>query len=427
MKRRGEEIKQLQRTLRDLVALSTIPVTWINHDPRHLAEGAVDLLMSVLRPSLAYVHLQTAGTDSALEAWRGVHAPEFLQPLQGCQPASDSLNITDSVTNTSLHVVVFPLGLEAACGKLAVGSSCVDFPTQLESLLLSVVANQVFVIFQLLDAKTSLANAHTELRISQEKELKAAAHIQQGLMAGAAPQLPFASVKARNLPCKEIGGDFFITAATEGTLIVAIADISGKGASAAVMASLLQGIIQADLYAGLALTEIARGANSFLCSRHLEEMYATMVIACISPNGNMEYVNCGHVPPMISDFAGGIVRLTDHNVPVGLLPDAEFTDAGFCLKPGDRLILVTDGVTEAESPAGELFGDQRLVESSKGKWPLEDILTSIQSFCAGRPTSDDCTIVEVTYTGGNDFMPPLSPTGHSISITDDNSGSLQSH
>jgi hypothetical protein len=427
MKRREEEIKQLQRTLRDLVALSTIPVTWINHDPRHLAEDAVDLLMSVLRPSLAYVHLQTASTNSALEAWRGVHAPKFLQSLQGSQPTRDSLNITDSVTNTSLHVVVFPLGLEAACGKLAVGSSRVDFPTQLESLLLSVVANQVFVIFQLLDAKTSLANAYTELRISQDKELKAAAHIQQGLMAGADPQLSFASVKARNLPCKEIGGDFFITAAMRGTLIVAIADISGKGASAAVMASVLQGLVQADLYAGLALTEIARGANSFLCSHHLEEMYATMVIACISPNGNMEYVNCGHVPPMISDFVGGIVKLTDHNVPVGLLPDAEFTDAGFCLKPGDRLILVTDGVTEAESPAGEFFGDQRLVESSKGKWPLENILTSIQSFCACRPASDDCTIVEVTYTGGHDFMPPLSPTGHSISITDDNSESSQSH
>ena len=417
MKRQEEEIKQLQRALRYLVALSTVPATWINHDPRHLADGTVDLLMSVLRPNLAYVHLQTTRPDSAVEAWRGVDAPEFLH---GCQPAPDSLDITDSVNNTSLHVVVFPLGLEAACGKLAVGSSRIDFPTQLESLLLSVVANQVFVIFQLLDAKTSLANAYTELRISQEKELKAAAHIQQGLMAGAAPQLPFASVKARNLPCKEIGGDFFITAAMGKTLIVAIADISGKGASAAVMASLLQGMIQADLQAGMALTEIARGANNFLCSRKLEEMYATMVIACISPSGNMEFINCGHLPPIISDCAGGIVRLTDHNVPVGLLPDAAFNDAGFCLKPGDRLVLVTDGVTEAEGPAGELFGDQRLLESSKGRWPLEDILTSIHSFCAGRPISDDCTIVELTYTGGEDFMPPLSPT-------ELNPGSLQRH
>jgi hypothetical protein len=166
MKRQEEEIKQLQRALRDLVALSTVPATWINHDPRHLADGTVDLLMSVLRPNLAYVHLQTTRTDSAVEAWRGVHAPEFLH---GCQPAPDSLDITDSVNNTSLHVVVFPLGLEAACGKLAVGSSRIDFPTQLESLLLSVVANQVFVMFQLLDAKASLANAYTELNQSGER------------------------------------------------------------------------------------------------------------------------------------------------------------------------------------------------------------------------------------------------------------------
>jgi len=180
-------------------------------------------------------------------------------------------------------------------------------------------------------------------------------------------------------------------------LAVVIADVSGKGTSAAIMASLLQGMIQADLQARLPLREIAYSANKFLCTRELDLKYATLVIACVQPDGELEYINCGHIPPLVTNEGGSLVRLCEHNVPVGLLSNAEFASAGFRLSPGDRLILVTDGITEAENADGDFYGNERLEESAQGERPLEEILASVHFFCAGRPLQDDCTILELAY------------------------------
>src|SRR3981081_16072 len=163
------------------------------------------------------------------------------------------------------------------------------------------------------------------------------------------PQSAFATVAGRNLPCKEIGGDFFTVTPVDEGLAVVIADVSGKGTSAAIMASLLQRVIQADLQTRLPLREIAYSANKFLCTRELDLKYATLVIACVQPDGELEYINCGHIPPLVTNEGGSLVRLCEHNVPVGLLSNAEFASAGFRLSPGDRLIMVTDGITEAEN------------------------------------------------------------------------------
>ena len=85
------------------------------------------------------------------------------------------------------------------------------------------------------------------------------------------------------------------------------------------------------------------------------------------------------------------------NVPVGLLPDATFESARCQLNSGDRFILVTDGVTEAENAMGEFFEDSRL-EATAAKTPtLEGIFTAVSEFCAGNPLSDDCTVVELVY------------------------------
>jgi serine phosphatase RsbU (regulator of sigma subunit) len=141
-------------------------------------------------------------------------------------------------------------------------------------------------------------------RKDQESELEAAARIQQGLMAVTTPQPSFAVVSGRNQPCAAIGGDFFSVVAIEDGLVVAIADVSGKGIAAAVMASLLQGMIHQGVLSGVPLPEIARSANEFFCVRDLSAKYATFVIACVRSTGGLEYVNCGHVPPLIASAVG---------------------------------------------------------------------------------------------------------------------------
>jgi FixJ family two-component response regulator len=236
-------------------------------------------------------------------------------------------------------------------------------------------------------------------RKDQESELEAAARIQQGLMAVTTPQPSFAMVSGKNQPCAAIGGDFFSVVAPEDGLVVAIADVSGKGIAAAVMASLLQGMIHEGVLSRVPLPQIARSANEFFCVRDLGAKYATFVIACVRPNGELEYVNCGHVPPLIASAVGAVTRLRESNVPVGLLPAIEYKSATSQLTPGDRIICVTDGVTEAEGPAGDFFGDERLEAFAALGMSPDQIFDSVRVFCADRPFNDDCTVVGLHYTG----------------------------
>ncbi|HXM63640.1 MAG TPA: SpoIIE family protein phosphatase [Terriglobales bacterium] len=230
-----------------------------------------------------------------------------------------------------------------------------------------------------------------------QQELSIAASIQQRLMAVTIPEVPFAKLTGRNLSCKEIGGDFFDAVNTDQGLTIVLADVSGKGVSAALLASTLQGMIYSQLTAGMPLTEIVTAVNRFFTDKNIGEKYATVIIARVRDDGDLEYVNCGHVQPLVvSD--GAVQRPAHGNLPVGLLPDAKYESAHCQLKPGDRLVLVTDGVTEAENARGDFFEDSRLELAAKSG-TLEQIFTAISSFCGGTPLNDDCTVVELVYTG----------------------------
>jgi serine phosphatase RsbU (regulator of sigma subunit) len=233
-----------------------------------------------------------------------------------------------------------------------------------------------------------------------QQELSIAASIQQRLMAVTIPDVPFAKMRGRNLSCKEIGGDFFDVVPTEDGLAVILADVAGKGVSAALLASTLQGMVYSHLSARMPLTDIMAAVNRFFTQKHIGERYATVVIVSISRSGELEYCNCGHVPPLL--VSGGTVTRPEHgNLPVGLLAEATYESVRLQMKAGDRFILVTDGVTEAENAAGEFFDNERL-ELVASKTPtLEDIFDAVSAFCAGTPLGDDCTVVELEYTGAN--------------------------
>jgi sigma-B regulation protein RsbU (phosphoserine phosphatase) len=231
-----------------------------------------------------------------------------------------------------------------------------------------------------------------------QQELAIAASIQQRLMAVTIPEVPYAKMRGRNLSCKEIGGDFFDVVNTEDGLAVVLADVSGKGVSAAVLASTLQGMVYAHLHAGMPLTDIMTSVNRFFTQKHLGEKYATVIITKIHKDGELEYVNCGHVPPLL--VSGSQVTRPQHgNLPVGLLADAQYESDHVHLKPGDRFILVTDGVTEAENALGEFYDNERLEAVAAQSPTLEGIFASVSTFCAGNPLGDDCTVVELLYTG----------------------------
>jgi phosphoserine phosphatase RsbU/P len=231
-----------------------------------------------------------------------------------------------------------------------------------------------------------------------QQELSIAASIQQGLMAVTIPEVPFATLRGRNLSCKEIGGDFFDAVNTDEGLAVVLADVSGKGVSAALLASTLQGMIFSQLTAGMPLIDIVVAANRFFTHKHIGEKYATLIIARIRRDGELEYVNCGHVPPLLV-CNKEVIRPPHGNLPVGLLVDATYESDHVSLHAGDRLILVTDGVTEAENARGDFFEDSRLEAVAAKSATLEDIFTAVANFCGGNPLNDDCTVVELVYSG----------------------------
>ena len=231
-----------------------------------------------------------------------------------------------------------------------------------------------------------------------QQELAIAASIQQRLMAVTIPEVPFARLSGRNLSCKEIGGDFFDAVNTEDGLTVVLADVSGKGVSAALLASTLQGMIYSQLTARMPLPEIVAAVNRFFTHKHIGEKYATVIIARIRRDGELEYVNCGHVPPLLV-CNREVIRPSHGNLPVGLLADATYESDRYNMHPGDRLVLVTDGVTEAENARGDFFDNERLEAVAAKSGTLDDIFSAVANFCSGTPLNDDCTVVELLYTG----------------------------
>jgi sigma-B regulation protein RsbU (phosphoserine phosphatase) len=228
------------------------------------------------------------------------------------------------------------------------------------------------------------------------QELAIAAEIQQRLMKVTVPDVPFAKVNAVSYACKDIGGDFFDLVYTERGLSLIVADVSGKGVSAAVVASILQGMLYSQLARDSPLPEMIAAVNRFLCEKVGGQKYATLVVARLSNNGELELINCGHVPPLlVSD--GKVVKLEEGNLPVGLVPMVEFGATKRQLNPGERLLLVTDGVTEAEDANGEFFGNERLESCcAKGLVAIEQEVTNFRGDTA---LTDDFTITELIYRG----------------------------
>ena len=245
-----------------------------------------------------------------------------------------------------------------------------------------------------------LVQAEEEARRYQQ-ELSIAASIQQRLMQVKIPEVPFARLRGRNLSCKEIGGDFFDAVNTKEGLAVVLADVSGKGVSAALLASTLQGMIYSHLSAGMPLLGVVSAVNRFFTDKLVGEKYATVLLVRLRRDGELEYVNCGHVPPLLV-CAGEVIRPTHGNVPVGLLADATFESSTCQMKSGDRFILVTDGVTEAENAMGDFFEDFRLEAAACKSPTLEGIFAAVTEFCAGNPLSDDCTVVELCYSSAEE-------------------------
>lgn len=233
------------------------------------------------------------------------------------------------------------------------------------------------------------------------EELALAALIHSDLMSIRLPNVSYACLKGKTLPCRAIGGDFFDAIALTDALCAVVADVSGKGAPAAIVAAMLQGIVHAQMLADQPLTAIAGMVNEFLCSRATGK-FATMVLLKLRENGTAEYVNCGHVSPILVNSTS-VRRLEGSNVVVGLIAASQYRSEACELMPEDRILIFTDGITEAENSQGEQFGDSAL-ECRTQLHSVESVFEHPSKFQGGLERSDDWTLLELLYRGGNALM-----------------------
>jgi serine phosphatase RsbU (regulator of sigma subunit) len=265
--------------------------------------------------------------------------------------------------------------------------------SEIDHQLLDTIATEAAALLH----NALLAEEEAKSRRARE-ELAVAAVIHGGLMSISLPVIPYAVIQAKSVPCLEIGGDFYDAVVLDDCdcVCVSIADVSGKGVPAAIVAATLQGIIHAQLLSRQGLAKIAALVNQFLCNRNVGK-YATMVLLKLFRDGTVEFVNCGHIPPVLVDGAHSR-QIDEGNMVVGLFPSATYTAMRVQLQPGQRILLATDGLIEAENSAGESFGEDGLRRIAHEQ-DLGSILNHVARFQAPNQAEDDCTLVDIRYTG----------------------------
>jgi len=235
-----------------------------------------------------------------------------------------------------------------------------------------------------------------------ENEMEVAREIQQSLLPHEFPELEWASIYGYNQPARQVGGDYYdVALRDDGALDFAVGDVSGKGVPASLVMSTLQSSFLAESSAQEDLSKVCERVNEFLVQRTTPERYATFFAARLQTDGTLMYVNAGHNPPLLLR-GSEIRRLTGGGLPLGLFKGRSYELQRDKLEPGDLLLVYTDGVTEANDPDENEFGEERLLEVVRANADAnvrdltEKVFAAIAEFSLGlHNPHDDITLVSV--------------------------------
>jgi len=239
-------------------------------------------------------------------------------------------------------------------------------------------------------------------RKALEREMTIARQIQLALLPDELPNVPGYSLFANNDASRAVSGDFYEVQMSEenGHAVIVIADVSGKGMSASLVAASLDALLMGPIEVGHPPDAICARVGRRLNARTPPERYATAIIASLDPKtGVLSYTNAGHNAALLVRADGDTERLEGNGLPLGLFPVAEYECAEVTLGPGDLVVLYTDGITEAANETGEEFGIERLEKVVKmcSREPLVALAvavdTAVEVFAEDRRFADDRTLV----------------------------------
>lgn len=260
-----------------------------------------------------------------------------------------------------------------------------------------------------LQAAVALENARNHERNLQwarvQQDLDAARNIQRSLLPQQLPEIPGYSLAYKSVTCYEVGGDYLdIVEQPDGSLLMAVADVAGKGLASALMSTTFRSAFRAVALSGQPLDELATRMNQHHWAEGEEarRRYVTAIFLRLDPRtGDLEVVNAGHNPGFLVLPDGKSIEFESTGTPLGLLPGMRYSSQKSGFPPGARLLFYTDGLTEVFR-GDEEFGPERLLNvfstcpSSKADDILGALWTAIGDFSQGGPQGDDMTALALS-------------------------------
>jgi hypothetical protein len=220
-------------------------------------------------------------------------------------------------------------------------------------------------------------------------EFAAARELQQNLVPAALPHIDRFRLAAAYLPAAEVGGDFYqVIPQPGGSALLVIGDVSGKGLRAAMTGTLVLGALRSLAQESSSPSQMLHRLNQQLTASS-NGGFVTCLILAITPGGAITLANAGHIPP----YCNGEELKIDSCLPLGVAAEAEYTETAFALQPGQTLTLISDGIVEAQSPTGELYGFDRTAAISTRT--AEEIAHAASTF----GQQDDITVLTLAFAG----------------------------
>jgi len=243
--------------------------------------------------------------------------------------------------------------------------------------------------------------------LTPDQELRNAALIQHQLLPPSLYIGRYVDLAAKASPCRIIGGDFFDYQDTGGHFRLALGDVCGKGAPAALQAALVQGVLAIEAYGHDGASSAMTQLNRALCRREIPGRFVTLFIGIVTPEGRLSYCNAGQCCPMLVNHHS-VRNLTVGGLPLGLFADATYEEESLEMALGDTLVVCSDGVTETRSRAGnpnDEFGNMRVLEAVR-EHPeqtapalLDHLLAKLRGFACQGQQRDDVTALVMRYLG----------------------------
>ncbi|MGD9146546.1 MAG: SpoIIE family protein phosphatase [Anaerolineae bacterium] len=262
-----------------------------------------------------------------------------------------------------------------------------------------------------------LARAYRDLQAAQaaivekerlERELELARDLQQSILPNEFPQPAGFSFAARSRPARQVGGDFYdVIPLSEGHLGLVMADVSDKGMPAALFMALTRSLLRAEAKRQDSPRQVLLNVNRLLLEMSRAEMFVTVFYGVLDPaQRSLRYARAGHDHPLLFRAGSDQCRaLAAYGMPLGFMAEVDLEEADAELGPGDRLILYSDGITHAESSAGEFFGLDRLRQTVCSAGPLaaqelcDLIFERVSRFQVGAVQFDDMALLLLSVGG----------------------------